>query len=120
MNNKAFTLIELIAIILIIGMLILITIPIIGDVIEHSKEQAHDEQVNKIEQAALSYATENTGTLFPDGINSVEVNVETLQLEGYLPKTDIYSPLTVDIMDGCVTISLDSYNQFKGEYNEEC
>ncbi len=120
MNRKAFTLIELIAIILIIGLLIIITVPIIGDVIEHSKERSYEEQVHKIETAALSYAAENTGILFPENTTSAIVSVATLQDEKYLPKADIYSPLDADIMDGCVTISLDSYNQFKGVYDENC
>lgn len=44
-NNKAFTLIELLAVILILGIIALIAIPVVNDVLEESKMRAFKTSV---------------------------------------------------------------------------
>lgn len=48
MNNKGFTLIELIAIVVILGVLMLITVPNMAGIIKNNKEIAATEDVNRM------------------------------------------------------------------------
>ncbi|WP_010099168.1 prepilin-type N-terminal cleavage/methylation domain-containing protein [Ornithinibacillus scapharcae] len=51
-NQKGFTLVELLAVIVILGIILAIAIPAIGNVIEKSENDAHDANVELFENAA--------------------------------------------------------------------
>jgi len=59
MKNKGFTMIELLTVIAILGIVLLITIPVINNVIEDSKQKAFKANVELISKAAESYFVEN-------------------------------------------------------------
>ena len=57
--KKAFTLVELLAVIIIIGLISLIVVPKVINIIADSKNKAYNNQVDRIEKAANLYVTEN-------------------------------------------------------------
>ncbi len=57
--KKGFTLVELIGVIIILGVIALITYPIIDKSIKNSKEQALERIIDNIEEAAYSYSVEH-------------------------------------------------------------
>ena len=59
MNNKGFTLVELLTVIVIIGLLIAITIPATSKIIKASKEKAYTTKVEFIESEAALYGETN-------------------------------------------------------------
>ena len=59
MFKKGFTLVELLAIIVILAVIALIATPIVKDSIANSKEQALKETINSIERAAYNYGYQN-------------------------------------------------------------
>ena len=59
MNNKGFTLIELISVIALIVILALIVVPTVITFINKNKENSYIEMLNSIESAADVYMTEN-------------------------------------------------------------
>ncbi len=56
---NAFTLVELIGVIIVLGVIALITYPIIDKSIKNSKEQALERIIDNIEEAAYSYSVEH-------------------------------------------------------------
>ena len=119
MKKQAFTLIELLAVIVILGILATIAVPTIVGLISSSKENTLEEQKNTIISAAESWGTDNFRSL-PD--DSCDVSIEFLKEEGYLDgDKDVIDPTTDEEMTGCVRITFDSANnQYKYTYVDSC
>ncbi|QWB99743.1 type II secretion system GspH family protein [Mycoplasmatota bacterium] len=62
-NRKGVTLVEVLAVIVILGIIAAIAVPTIGNLIENQRENAAESQWANIEDAARLYAIENSGTL---------------------------------------------------------
>lgn len=115
--KKGFTLVELLAIIIILGIIALITFPIVNNSIKNSKQVALERTIDSIEEAAHNYSIEN------DLEHSTEENMITLgELKnyGFLNK-EIINPITNKEMIGCVLYKWDEINQqFIFNYEEKC
>ena len=105
MNNKGFTLIEILGVIVVLTILSLITIPVIDVALNKGKEGLSETQKNQVIKGLKDYYTEN-----PSGLNSVSddsshptcISVTTLQEAGFLP-ANIKDPKTdLVISDVCV------------------
>lgn len=82
-NNKGLTLVELIAVLVVLVIVGLIVVPRIFDQITEYREQMYQDQVSIIEDAARSWASNHT-ELLPNLVGNVyNVTVEQLQ-QGYL------------------------------------
>lgn len=119
MKKQAFTLVELLAVIVILGILATIAVPTIVGLISSSKENTLEEQKNTIIDAAERWGTDNIRSL-PD--ESCDVSIEFLKEEGYLDSDkDVIDPTTDEEMTGCVRITFDSANnQYKYTYVDSC
>ena len=115
-NKKGFTLVELISILTILGILALITIPVMNNVISKTKNKALKEQKATIVSAARKYSTEIAEYLpkYDGDIYSIEVS--ELRNTAYLEDENIIDPTTNKPMKGCVNII---FNASKGKYNYE-
>lgn len=115
MNNKAFTLTELLAIIIILGLLATIAAPNIMSAINKSNKKAVERQEKLIEEAAERWAVDNPRDLSAKMTeNEAVIKVEELQDKGYLDN-DIKNPSKKDKMDGCVLIKKQN-NIYKYQY----
>ena len=59
MNKKAFTLIELLAVITILALLTLIAVPAISKQMDNSKETLYNNQLKNIEESARAWGADN-------------------------------------------------------------
>ncbi len=93
MRAKAFTLIELVMVIVILGIIALIAVPTVNTIIKDSKAKAYDEQVALITGSAKTYMSKNSMELpnQNDGA-TVCLTIEKLQTEGFLSDEDIKNP----------------------------
>jgi len=87
MNKKAFTLTELLVVIAILGVVSVITVPVITNVLNESRENTYLEQERSIVNAAKTYMANNS-TELPTQTNgaSICISVIKLQEEGLLSK----------------------------------
>ena len=98
-NNKAFTLIELLAVVAILTIISLVITPIIDKNIKKSKEQAYKTQIENIRMAAVAYYSDNI-FLKPTEETPITISLEQLIDLGYIgqinnPKTG--QPFTENI-----------------------
>ncbi len=92
MKNRGFTLTELLGVIVILGVLAAITIPIIDNSLNNSKDNLYKTQVAQIEKGAKDYYSENLDKLPASG-SAPAITLKFLQDEGYLP-LNIKNPKT--------------------------
>lgn len=118
MKKNGFTLIEIIAVIVIIGIIALITIPAVESLINNSKESLYNSQVKMIESAAKKWGLDNVNYLPDDKSNFSCINVDGLVAKGYL-EGKVTNPINNEEMNGCVKITLTNFNQYKYEYTED-
>ncbi|HZK47613.1 MAG TPA: prepilin-type N-terminal cleavage/methylation domain-containing protein [Atopostipes sp.] len=78
-REEGFTLVELLAVIVILGIIVAIAIPAIGTVIQKAGDNADDAEVEMIVDAARLYFTIEEPT-------EDTVTAEKLETEGYLEK----------------------------------
>ena len=120
MKKNAFTLIELLAIIVILSVLVIILIPTLKDSIEDAKKSAYNDQVNTITAAAESYFINSNFRVDSDSPKVMYLN--DIVSSGYIDAKKIVNPVTEDAMTGCVLIKYYS-RQYHYEYIdsiEEC
>ncbi len=116
--KKAFTLIELLAVLVIIALLATITFVAVNSILKNARENTLEEQITKIEQAAQTYLNEN---IYLYSENTIQVEIQTLKEEGYIKNEDLKNPVNNEVMNGCVEVSFQtSSNQYEFTYMEEC
>lgn len=97
-KEDGFTLVELLAVIVILGVIVAIAIPAVGSVIDRADEDADHAEISLIEDAARLYTT--TNGIDSDKINWNEaetegrISVKTLIEEGFLEERDDSEPLS--------------------------
>ena len=115
--KKAFTLIELLATIIILSIIVLITYPIVNGAIIKSKEKSLDRTIETIEKAALNYSVVNDLGYSQE---KSSISLETLKNSGFL-EGDLINPVTNYELSGCVIFYWNlSTNQYVFEYDPVC
>ena len=61
MNKKGFTLVEIISVVALLALIIIITVPIIGNTGENVKKKTLETKIENIEKAAVLYGQDNRG-----------------------------------------------------------
>ncbi|MEC2159853.1 competence type IV pilus major pilin ComGC [Virgibacillus halodenitrificans] len=102
-KQKGFTLVELLAVIAILAIIVAIAVPAVGKVIENSKSEAHDANIELIENAAR-LADVNGATL--------PITVAKLKEDGYLEEVPKH-PSSGEDYEGSVKKNNGTY-----EYND--
>ena len=113
MKKNAFTLIELLAILVILSILVIILIPTLKDSIDEAKKSAYDDQVNTITSAAESYFINSNFRV--DSNTPKVMYLNDIVSSEYIDSKEIVNPVTEDAMTGCVLIKYYS-NQYHYEY----
>ena len=126
MNKKGFTMVELLAVLILLGVLAIIAIPAINSTINSSKEKAKEAQAEIILDAAQSYASEHTELLPKKGITVF--NISDLIDKNYIDSSDADSIAKTDYASMCVKVRYSTkYNQYQYQItscddnlNEDC
>ena len=115
LNKKGFTLVELLAVLVILIAITSIAIPTINSALERSKNKQNEQRKRIIESAAELYVSEHKNTF-----NKTCIKVETLKNEGYLDEESI-KDADGRLFDGVVDVNIDrgeyTYNATKDKTN---
>lgn len=124
-KEKGFTLVELLAVIVIIAVIAAIVFPVVTKHIRTSKEKALAVQISEIIRAAKDWAIDNPDSLDKYHINPTYVSIHDLQTsqkangETYLSAGVVKNPKTGEKMEGTVIITYDpEYSQYVYEYKD--
>ena len=84
MNKKGFTLVEVLAVIAILGILFGVSIPMVTRYIEKSKQESDEEMTETVKKATVSYLQANKELAPKDDGTSVEIPVTELLSHKYI------------------------------------
>ena len=116
--KKGFTLVELLAVIILLGVVTLIAYPVINTQIETAKEQAYKRTIDSIEEAARRYGTKNIL-----GYETIEqaLPLSVLISAGELNEDDLINPKTDNKLTGCVYYKWNETNKvYEYRYDSNC
>ena len=118
--KRGFTLVELLAVMILLGVVSLIAIPSIGKILNRSREKARESTKNELIKAAKEYYADNIRELPDDGSHKC-LSVSEIEKNGYISNDDIVDPTTEEKLTGYVKIYFDNtYNQYTYEYVKSC
>ena len=103
MNKRAFTLVELLAVIIILGVLALLIVPNVTGTLKKQKENLYNVQIKNIEEAAQGWASENFFTLPTEDGQSKTIYLK--DLVGFID-TDITNPKDNKKFGRCLAIKI--------------
>ncbi|MFA5410175.1 MAG: type II secretion system protein, partial [Bacilli bacterium] len=106
-KNKGFTLVELLAVIVILAIILAVAIPGIGAIINSSKISSYNSQMSLIKKAASLYmAKYSNGT-------TISVRLDDLIEAGFI-KDNVVNPVTGESFDTNIIVNTSTGNY--GEY----
>ena len=116
---KGFTLVELLAVILLIGIVGTIAYQGVSTAIKESKKNSYNTQVNNIISATKNWALENIEVLPETLDETYELSLEKLKQSGNLSNKDIIDSRDNSVMNGCIIITCSSNcKQYNYVYEE--
>lgn len=118
-NKNAFTLVELVTVVCLLGLIALIVYPAVTSIIKDAKVSSYEDQVKVIEKGAKAWSTDNSSKLSMDG-SAYNLKMSELLNGGYISSESIVDPRdTSKNLNGYVEIKYDSsYKQFVYKYVE--
>lgn len=105
MKRKGFTLAELLAVIVILGLIAVITIPVVTKTLSDYKMRLCKDQVANIEEAARVWGSDNLLLLPNSEEEDLTIQLEELQKEGYIAK-NIKDPIDSSKEIGNIAITI--------------
>lgn len=116
-KKNAFTLVELLGVLVLLAVIGLITVPTVNKLINSSKSKARTAQILLIEKAARSWASENTNLL--SEASTYYLEVQTLVDANYLDADSLVDPEdSTKELNQCVRIYYDNnYNSYQYTYS---
>lgn len=118
MKKRGFTLVEVLAVIVILGFLIVLIVPTVNNLIKDSEDSLESRQISSIIAATKQYVTMNSDLLPAQGSTTC-ISLMSLVENGIIDNNIIINPKTKEPMNGCVIISYsDEFNQYEYSYSD--
>ena len=120
MKNRGFTLVELVAVVAILGLIALVVYPAVGSVIRNAREETYKDQVDVVITAAKEWSVDNATKLSDDG-SVYSLPVSQLIDEGYITNDEVKDPRnSSENLNGNVEIKYNSETKsYVYTYNDE-
>lgn len=102
--KKGFTLIEMMAVVVILGVIALIVVPLVEQALSNIKDDAYNTQIESIRQGARQWGGSNIYSM-PDPGTSITLTLQQLKLAGFITK-DLYNPKTKEAFSDDMVITI--------------
>ena len=120
-GKKGFTLIEIIAIIILLSVISLIVYPIINNTITKSKDDLYNQQIEELVRLSNVWIAGNAIDLIPKEGFTYDLTFEELATQGYIVEKDIINPKTGEVFPGCMKVTYNSVDSnYNVSYDEAC
>lgn len=121
MKKNGFTLVELLAVLIILMLLTTITVPLISNVMKDSRKKATEKLISNIEIATKKYVTDNIRDM--EELNKfgfINISIKTLVENKYI-QSNLKNPETREnlFIDDIVYVTLDYKNKLDVKYDIE-
>lgn len=119
MKQNGFTLVELLAVMVLLVILFIIVYPSVDNIISQGRETTYNKQINTILNAAYDFSLKNINYL-PDRGEKKYILLSQLKYEGLLP-IDIKNPNTNKIFQDNLVISINNVGggyEYSNEYSK--
>lgn len=103
-RRNGFTLVELLAVIAVLGLLATIAVPSIIGPLQNSKQDLYEVQIENIEEAARGWAAENVFSLPGEGDDPITVRLK--ELSSFID-IEIQNPLTNEPFGQCLEVAIE-------------
>lgn len=113
-KNKGFTLIEIMAVIVILAVIALIVVPLVTGSIKDSKQKLYETQLENIKSGAKSYMI----NLDLPNKEPITITLDDLQKKGLVDK-DIKNPITDEKFNKCMLIQIKKTSDKEDIYEYE-
>ena len=120
MNKKGFTIVELLAVLIILSLIAVIIYPNIIRSVRSTKNDLSNIQINNIKESAKMYVNDNVGTDNFFDSNNEEVSLKKLVDDGYIDGStyDILNNKEYNLVNSKVIITrTGEYPNYVYEYN---
>ena len=108
MKRRGFTLVELLAVITILGILAVIVVPTVDRQIKKFKNDSYQQQVTMIELVAKNWGVDHRLELPTVEGELYYLKLEDLVTQGFLKDEDIIDPRNNQQMNGCILVNYDA------------
>ena len=106
---KGFTLIELLGVIIILGIISLVTIPVVTDILKDNTKTLYENQINNIEESTRNFVAENILKLDLSLDSKLGITVGKLKELGYL-ESSVINPKTKEDFNDNTTVIIENDN----------
>ena len=116
--KKGFTLIEVLAVVALLGVIALIAYPAVDKAIKDAREKSYNESINHIIDTAYLYSS-STDIGYSTSYQALPI--ETLKNAGLLRNEDLKNPINDDVISGCVMYRwVTAKKQYEFKYSADC
>lgn len=120
MKKNGFTLVEMLAVIAVLGLLVSIIVPVVTNLLGDSEDALYQEQVNNVIVAAKQYMVLHSD-LLPEQGSIASVTISELIDDGVIDNDKVIDPKTKDELSGCVVVNYNNdFNQYEYNYKNNC
>lgn len=116
-NNKGFTLVEMLAVVVILIAIIAIITPKIISSFKNSEDTIYKQQIESIIDVSRIYMSNNSN-LLPEENQNYVITIESLKQEKLINSDEILNPKTKEPLTGCVLVRYLN-NKYQYDYVED-
>lgn len=120
MKKKGFTLIETLAVLVLLSVIAVIATPMVLSTIHHSKNGLYQRQIEKIIEAGKSWGSKNAIQLPKQENERIYVSLKDLALTGFIDAEEVLDPRNNKEMNGCLVIALQNKKHTYTYVEESC
>ena len=115
--RRGFTLIELITTLVVMGIIVLITIPLLYQGLINSRQQLYNEQITKLLQAGKNWGLKNPDDLPKNNGEYLFMSPKDLAKLGFVDSEEIIDPRDNSEIKGCIVVKKEN-DKYDYKYEE--